>query len=176
MILHPGHRRRWMELNLKPAQMDSWIDAFKQYFKSQYFHQDAAFETDNPEHQDRPGRNSFLLGSNYYDDIEDHNEVDQYLSERPKQVDEPLAWWKANISQYPRLSTMAFDYLSIPAMSSECERLFSRAKHCITLSSTFFLLFAIDAVSRITQPGCGCECGCGCMQMLAPEKRGVVQG
>ena len=37
-------------------------------------------------------------------------------------------WWKAYESQWPSLTRMAFDMIAIPAMSSECERLFSSAK------------------------------------------------
>jgi hypothetical protein len=48
-------------------------------------------------------------------------------------VDDPLEWWKVNIKQFPRLSTIAFNYLSIPATSIEYERLFSHAK--LTVSS-----------------------------------------
>lgn len=34
--------------------------------------------------------NDFLIDPDYYNDIEDHDEVERYLSERPKQVDNPL--------------------------------------------------------------------------------------
>ena len=131
MILHPGHRKRWMELQLERSQMDHWIAAFKQHFNSQYASQEAvAADTNKPAPHGSPKHN-FLTDPDYYNDMEDHDEVERYLSERPKQVDDPLAWWRANMWQYPRLSSMAFDYLSIPVMSSECERLFSRAKHCV---------------------------------------------
>ena len=126
MILHLGYKKRWMELHLEQPQMDRWIAAFKQHFSTQYSSREVV-------DSNRPGssHNDFLIDPDYYNDIEDHDEVERYLSERPKQVDDPLAWWRANRKQYPQLSTMAFDYLSIPAMSSECERLFSRAKHCV---------------------------------------------
>jgi hypothetical protein len=38
------------------------------------------------------------------------------------------AFWARHEAQYPSLARMAFDILSIPAMSSECERVFSSAK------------------------------------------------
>lgn len=45
-----------------------------------------------------------------------------------------LAWWLEETQQknYPNLSKMAVDILSIPAMSAEPERLFSGAKVTIT--------------------------------------------
>lgn len=44
-----------------------------------------------------------------------------------------VLWWRDHRAQFPRLSQMAIDILSIPAMSSECERTFSQGK--LTLSS-----------------------------------------
>ena len=44
----------------------------------------------------------------------------------------PLAWWWSNRKDYPILSRMAFDILSIPSMSAEIERAFSQAKKLIT--------------------------------------------
>jgi hAT family C-terminal dimerisation region len=37
-------------------------------------------------------------------------------------------FWAQNEAKYPSLSRMAFDVLSIPAMSAECERVFSSSK------------------------------------------------
>ena len=44
----------------------------------------------------------------------------------------PLGWWWSHRSEYPVLSKMAFDILSIPSMSAELERTFSQAKKLIT--------------------------------------------
>ena len=60
--------------------------------------------------------------------IED--EVDQYLDVPVIKVEENqsfdrLEWWKGNEQVYPTLARMAFDLLSIPAMSVEPERVFS---------------------------------------------------
>ncbi|TMC16810.1 MAG: hAT transposon family protein [Chloroflexi bacterium] len=38
---------------------------------------------------------------------------------------ELLEWWKGNAKEYPTLARIAFDLLSIPAMSVEPERAFS---------------------------------------------------
>lgn len=44
----------------------------------------------------------------------------------------PLEWWKVHKEAYPNLSRMAFDLFAVPAMSSECERAFSKASYAIT--------------------------------------------
>jgi hypothetical protein len=50
------------------------------------------------------------------------------------ECDDPLNWWLEDSQQraYPNLPKMAIDILTIPAMSSEPERLFSGAKISIT--------------------------------------------
>ena len=48
-----------------------------------------------------------------------------------KIVNNPLQWWRDNQSTYPNLSRMAFDFFAIPAMSSECERAFSKASYTL---------------------------------------------
>ncbi|KAI8406405.1 hypothetical protein FOFC_13875 [Fusarium oxysporum] len=40
-------------------------------------------------------------------------------------VEEPLTWWREREKSYPILTQMAFDLFSIPAMSAECERVFT---------------------------------------------------
>lgn len=47
-------------------------------------------------------------------------------------VDNPIQYWLLRRRQYPRLSRMAIDLFSIPAMSSEPERIFSLAGLMVT--------------------------------------------
>ena len=47
---------------------------------------------------------------------------------KPRELINIYGWWKAYKSQWPSLACMAFDMIAIPAMSSECERLFSSMK------------------------------------------------
>ena len=43
-----------------------------------------------------------------------------------------LEWWISNEAKYPELTKWAYDMHSIPAMSAECERVFSSAGHLLT--------------------------------------------
>jgi hypothetical protein len=60
------------------------------------------------------------------------SELDEYksfITKTPIAIDcSPLTWWlrEEQSQRYPRLSKMAIDILSIPAMSAEHERVFFR--------------------------------------------------
>lgn len=45
---------------------------------------------------------------------------------------EPLSWWRAHSTEYPVLSKMAKDYLSVQASSVPCEQLFSLAGNVVS--------------------------------------------
>ena len=47
-------------------------------------------------------------------------------------VDDPIQYWKDRADQYPRLSRMALDIMTVPAMSAEVERLFSAVGLMVT--------------------------------------------
>ena len=51
------------------------------------------------------------------EDIEARGELDDYLSLPIEKVRDPIGWWWEHKAMYPKLSAMAFDYLSIPGMS-----------------------------------------------------------
>ena len=48
------------------------------------------------------------------DGLGDVNELDDYLSQGIEKVSDPIAWWWDHRKVYPKLSAMAFDYLSVP--------------------------------------------------------------
>ena len=75
--------------------------------------------------------NIALFEIDYYDDpesIEDRDELEFYLLERVTMVTEPISWWKEHQHRFPQLSRMALEFLSIPAMSDEVERVLSGTK------------------------------------------------
>lgn len=55
-------------------------------------------------------------------------ELKSWLGRVSEPTTDPIAFWKRQQQGLPMLSQMAFDVLSIPSMSAECERIFSRAK------------------------------------------------
>ena len=47
-------------------------------------------------------------------------------------IRDPREYWHAQRFKYPRLSQMAMDFMTVQAMSAECERLFSAAGRMVT--------------------------------------------
>jgi len=63
------------------------------------------------------------------------DEYEDYISEQPYTISvSSLQWWTQDQQRkrWPRLSLMAMDILSIPAMSDEPERVFSGARRTIS--------------------------------------------
>jgi hypothetical protein len=54
------------------------------------------------------------------DGIVEANELDEYFSLPLEKVRDPLIWWWAHRHTFPRLSAMAFDFLSAPGMWYYC--------------------------------------------------------
>jgi hypothetical protein len=50
------------------------------------------------------------------DGINQPDELDEYLSQPIEKVRDPIAWWWDHRHVFPKLSKMAFDYLSVPGM------------------------------------------------------------
>jgi hypothetical protein len=61
------------------------------------------------------------------------DEFDDYVNREPTPIDgSSLQWWCLQKKRWPRLSLMAIDILSIPAMSAEPERIFSGGRRTIS--------------------------------------------
>lgn len=71
------------------------------------------------------------------------DELSQFLSESPLPIaTDVLDWWKLNSTRYPRLSTMARDYLAVQGTSVEPDELFTskgddvhKKQFCLPFSS-----------------------------------------
>jgi hypothetical protein len=136
MILLPAFRTRWIERFLTPERSAVIIAQFKQLYQEEYEGIAVAYqEAGQPYRQPRP-HNEHLVTHDFYDPEPDPTYIDEvavYLGEPVRPVPNALVWWEENRQRLPRLSTMAFNLLTIPAMSSECERVFSSAKLTVGL-------------------------------------------
>jgi hypothetical protein len=73
------------------------------------------------------------------EDTKDADEFQKYTNKSPTALEEqekedfnPISWWNERRGKFPSLYLYAFDTLSCPAMSTECERVFSGAKRTIS--------------------------------------------
>ncbi|OBS15365.1 hypothetical protein FPOA_13805 [Fusarium poae] len=136
MILHPGYGIGFLQLRL-PNQVDSILRDFRDYFGRHYAQGNQA-----PMSPDSPpafhGSKLLLRTANFPKKArkEAPDEINLYLQMVPEEdfkEEQLLQWWLGRKTQFPRLFNMAMDLLSIAAMSSENERVFSAAK--LTISS-----------------------------------------
>ncbi|KAF5332308.1 hypothetical protein D9758_018513 [Tetrapyrgos nigripes] len=56
------------------------------------------------------------------------DELDRYLSTDVEATDDVLGWWYGRKKDFPTLYRMGLDYLTIPATSTDVERVFSRGR------------------------------------------------
>jgi hypothetical protein len=47
-----------------------------------------------------------------------------------------MDYWRAKEFEWPQLASMAFDFMAVPALSSECERVFSSCAKMTTIESS----------------------------------------
>ena len=62
-----------------------------------------------------------------------------YLAKPPTNLLGVIEYWKARESKWPHLAKMAYDFLSIPAISSEYKRVFSSCAKLTTSESSRLL-------------------------------------
>jgi len=75
-----------------------------------------------------------ILGHRFGKEEDVQDEVERYLNSSKLTLStqeanwtfDIIAWWKANEMVYPTLARMAYELYSIPSMSAEVERVFSR--------------------------------------------------
>jgi hypothetical protein len=140
LALHPAYRwdyfeRTWQE---KPDWIEKaqscvrrlWLDEYKLLPITLVNNEPVAkrrrLETSSPferyQHEQRRTSKSVETKAPERDEysrwLEDVNPEDT-------DIQDPRTYWLTKQNQYPRLSRMALDILTVPAMSAECERLFS---------------------------------------------------
>jgi hypothetical protein len=145
MVLNPGQNWRYVEERWS-TEHPGWIEEAKlavqsfweSYWKPIYDDSDDLIAEEPAQPQPSISRDpddfeAFLRPVNYYASSRPTvDEYEAYTRLLPTPVDDIIGWWKDHESTYPHLAKMAFDLLSIPAMSAECERVFSQAKFTAT--------------------------------------------
>jgi hypothetical protein len=135
LTLHPQFRldyfvERWtgsLKKYLGPTKK-----AMRELYLRQYKHLSTPIESEQPEVEclDRPAEYEFF--DSYVQSVLPTTIEDEYFEyingQRLKHPPENLFHWWAQQSDIPSMQQMAYDLLSIPAMSSETERIFSDSK------------------------------------------------
>ena len=111
--------KKWLETAQRKVQ-DLW-DSYKVKDLDLLDH-----STAGPTRSMEDSIDSFLHPPPDTDDSESFDdEYERYCRSPIVSTNELIKWWVDNKQEYPRLSRMAIDLLSIPATAAECERLFS---------------------------------------------------
>ena len=66
--------------------------------------------------------------------LDEYEQWQHDINESDALVTDPYKYWHRRHLQYPRLSRMALDLLTVPPMSTECDRQFSITGHMVTKS------------------------------------------
>ncbi|KAJ0126353.1 Uncharacterized protein HZ326_30544 [Fusarium oxysporum f. sp. albedinis] len=132
IVLHPSHKWHYIQENWKKE----WVESSKKLMET-LWNDYKPVESPLPLCEvPSTTTNEFLNWRNKH--LQPSLVTDEYErycnSERVYGFTSALAWWLEETQQknYPNLSKIAVDILSIPAMSAEPERLFSGAKITIT--------------------------------------------
>jgi hAT family C-terminal dimerisation region/BED zinc finger len=150
IILHPSRKWRWIEKHWKPEWIPSAKQKMKTFWETKY-KPDEASMTSLATATALPMKppNEFLQWLDEEDDITIGDEYTRYcaLPQVPG-VKQGYKWWLEPTQQknFPYLSKMALDILSIPAMSADPERLFSGAKITISDRRNRLGIFTIEAL------------------------------
>jgi hypothetical protein len=144
LILHPSRRTRYIEVNwpkkwIKPT-LEKVIKLWEDYRETAPTPTPLIIPSYGRRAEEPRELNTFdriaqslkqVARPASQDEYEDYNSGEPY--ELPKGVS-ALTWWchDGRRQRYPRLSYMAIDILSIPAISDEPERVFSGARRTIS--------------------------------------------
>ncbi|KAF5370312.1 hypothetical protein D9758_006880 [Tetrapyrgos nigripes] len=136
MIFHPRHKLSYFK---QAGWHENWIKSAEEICRAEFERKyKGRFEAEVKEVTEKAtGQES----KNHFDNLpaladpstaELRDELDRYLSTDPKAVKDVIQWWHNHSDDYPCLSCMARDYLSIPATSVAVERAFSRSRILIS--------------------------------------------
>lgn len=142
-VLHPSYT--WKYIDAQWANQKSWITRgkravkalwvvdYKQYPISEAISPPKKQSNHEPNMMEEYRMRGLTQARSQRDKQTITDEFERYNSQVQVDTRHPLDWWRTvGVTEYPHLAQMAFDMLSIPAMSDEPERLFSRLGLMIT--------------------------------------------
>jgi hAT family C-terminal dimerisation region len=139
MVLHPSRKWKWIEKHWKSDWVPEAKERMLKFWETSYKPSSTSITLSSPQ---ITSDSSTKPPNDFLEWLKDDDEEDPTADEYARYVTQPQVmgikqgykWWLEPTQQknYPNLSRMALDVLSIPAMSADPERLFSGAK--ITIS------------------------------------------
>jgi hypothetical protein len=133
-LLNPTLRISYFERHWATKELAKYISVMKNHC-SAFYQRNYAFarpKSSSPSNSSISIFESFLARPST---SQIKNEFELYCEQTPTMAKggcDLIQWWWNNQNNFPTLSQMALDLLAIPAMSAECERVFSSAKKLIT--------------------------------------------
>lgn len=129
IALHPAFKAAWFRkhwLTSHPSWIDKAIATTRSMWNGYVKEHKRASKGMRSESSESRDLSRFDQYNLIDEEEEKADELQRYLDAPIEKVQNPILWWQAHEAQYPLLSKMAFDLLAAPAMSAECERVFSR--------------------------------------------------
>jgi hypothetical protein len=155
--MHPALNAAWFVENWKEEDQLQWLELAEEKLRLHY-NRSYRDQEIGAQHQTLPSPpypthepddfDNFLTPATFDAQATAVDEYDRYKSLHPIKdaFRKPLDWWKDHLDEYPTLSRMALDLFSVPAMSSECERVFSLAKLILTTQRQHMNEVTLEAI------------------------------
>ena len=159
VVLHP--RYNWQYVEAQWEHKKTWITSARKSVKHLWltdYKQQPISEALSPEKK-KPKRELNIMEAYRIKGLQKsgyqrrsavmQDEYDRYYTQNQvEDCETPIEWWRTiGREQYPHLAQMAIDLLSIPAMSDEPERIFSRLGQMITKRRNHLEQSTIQATS-----------------------------
>lgn len=131
LLLHPSVRKQYLEERWPKAWVKPAIDRARSIWDTKY----ASIEINEIKDEGRQGEPSFFQQqqSLLHRRRQDRDEFTVFINQDDIAATNAITWWLEEAQQrtFPRLSRMAIDVLSAPAMSAESERVFSLTRRTV---------------------------------------------
>ena len=131
IVLDPTQKWSYFEQHWMPTWIMEAKSKMQRLWRSYNTTPVESMRFPSPEEEDAP---KFMLWMAKDRQVIPTDELEQYINEPiiRGHID-IIAWWRDQRTRLPTLTRMAMSVFSIPAMSSEPERVFSSTKHTITV-------------------------------------------